>query len=258
MPYTFAHIGFVLPFKKKWPNSLSITGLIFGSIAPDYDILFRFTNNRFHLFQFDLATILLVIYPLAFLSAIAFHSFCRDILIRQLPALFRERSQQYLNFNFTASLKDHFFRISLSILLGICVHLILDYLCHHLDAYYTKQYFFKYTHNEQILQFVYYAAIYLLPVLFTLAGFFLLYRFLFPSPIRLRDLSLSWKALRFWGLLFFVSVFISFLKIFFMRTEKDFYIDFIIISFTSSIIISVYLVCSLYYIQQRFQKKETR
>ena len=94
MPYTFAHIGFVLPFKKKWPVQLSMTGLIFGSITPDYDFLFRLTNISDHLFQYDFACIVFIFYPLALLSAISFHLICMNVIIDNLPAYFQQTIQR--------------------------------------------------------------------------------------------------------------------------------------------------------------------
>ena len=84
MPYTFAHLGYIIPLKKKFQSYFSVLGLVFGSIVPDYDILFRFTENRFHLFQYDLHSVFVIILPLALVSTLYFDIFCKKIFIEYL------------------------------------------------------------------------------------------------------------------------------------------------------------------------------
>lgn len=40
MPFTFAHPAAVLPFSKKQVNYISVTALILGSMAPDFEYFY--------------------------------------------------------------------------------------------------------------------------------------------------------------------------------------------------------------------------
>lgn len=254
MPYTFAHIGYSLAFKKKWTNYFSTTGLAFGSIAPDYDILFRLTKNRFHLFQYNAFTILFIIFPLALVSAIAFHQFCRNILILHLPEPFQKKYEVYLSINFMEVLRKNYIRISVSILFAICLHLVLDFLCHYFDAFETMQWILHKAHNEYAGDIAYWGAIYFLPVVFSLAGFYLLAKFIPIRSFNLRDFALSGEKKKFWMLILAISLLISLIKLYFTQRELNFFIDFIVITVTSSFIISVYVVCTFYYLNMSFRK----
>jgi hypothetical protein len=108
LPYTFAHPGFTLPFKKLKPALFSTTGLIFGSIAPDYDIILRFTNSRFHILQYDLKSILCIIFPIAFFSAIYFHLVIRNVLIYVAPQNLKKHLEEYRTFDYILFLKENY------------------------------------------------------------------------------------------------------------------------------------------------------
>lgn len=64
MPYTLLHPGFILPFVKKWVRYVSVPALIVGSIIPDLDIIYRFSETRNHIFTYTLANILGVLVPI--------------------------------------------------------------------------------------------------------------------------------------------------------------------------------------------------
>lgn len=258
MPYTFAHIGYILPIKKKWKQYFSITGLAFGSIAPDYDILFRLTKIRFHIFQYDLKIICLLIYPIATLSALFFHLFCRNILIKNLPSPLYEKYQKYIAFDFIDYLKKHFIVFSVSILTAIFMHLFLDFCCHILDAYTIKVLVSKNCNHVFIIKLSGILAIYLLPVLFTLVGFFLAYILILKNRFILTHFKFSTEKIKFWSLIAIFTLVLCLLKLMYTKFQDSFYIDYIIISITSSFIISVYLVCFIYYLLLVLQKKELR
>lgn len=251
MPYTFAHIGYSLPFGKKWNRYFSLSGLVFGSIAPDYDILFRLTKNRFHIFQYDLFSIVFYIYPLALLSAIAFHVFCRDVIILHLPEPLRTRFSQYLHYAFGTELRKRFPAITLSVLGAIFLHLYLDFLCHYFDAYSSEVFVYRHTHSQQAAEVGFYAAIYLLPVLFTLVGFYLLWRSLELGSLKFSSIRFSAESLRFWALVFFVTLLTGSLKVWLSHRETGFFIDFLVISMTSAFLIAIYVVCTFYHAGSR-------
>ena len=89
MPFTFSHPAIVLPltyFPKKW---FSLTGLVIGSLTPDFEyfLRMRIKSNYSHtidgLFWFDL--------PLGLLLAFIFHDIVRNSLFDNLPTFFKSR-----------------------------------------------------------------------------------------------------------------------------------------------------------------------
>ncbi|MEZ5025043.1 MAG: DUF4184 family protein [Chitinophagales bacterium] len=256
MPFTYSHIGFVLPIHKKWKAKLSISGLIFGSIAPDYDILFRLTNVRQHIFQYDLFSIFFVIFPLATVSAICFHIFCRVILIEQLPEAYTKRYARYKNVDFFVYLKTHYLAFSASCILAIFVHLFLDFFCHILDAYNVRLFISTFTNNSVLLNLSYLLAIYLLPILFSLYGFYLLYKYEGIRPQFFKSLRLSANAVKFWTFWLIVTLIIAALKYQLSEMDVAFYFDFCIITLTSAALIALYVVCMLKYILQKWKTNQ--
>lgn len=251
MPFTFSHIGFILPIKKKWKSKFSITGLVFGSLAPDYDILFRLTNVRFHIFQYDIKTILFLIFPLALASAFAFHLFCRNIIIDNLPAVYRLQYRQHTSFNFTSFLKKHFLRVSLSIIFAILLHLFLDFMCHFLNAYQVKMFMLQFSDSDIIANVAYVFGIYGLPILFSLIGFYLIYKYEYHKHFSIKNLAINKKQFLFWFTMVVFTILFSILKFLITEVDHEFFIDFIIISLTSSFLVAIYANCLFYYIFQK-------
>jgi hypothetical protein len=92
MPFTFSHPAIVIPLAAK-KIRLSATGLIVGSMAPDFEYFIRMKNvSRYShtamgLFWFDL--------PLALLLCFIYHLIVRNSLFDNLPAFLKERLMVY-------------------------------------------------------------------------------------------------------------------------------------------------------------------
>jgi len=257
MPFTFSHIGYILPIKHKWKNKLSSTGLILGSLAPDYDILFRLTNFRFHLFQYNIITILLIIFPLALLSSFMFHFFCRNIIIEHLSQVLKDKYAPLRTFQFCKYFKKNYVYISASVIIAILIHLCLDYMCHFIDAYRVKIFILDQTESKKAANFAYLFSIYSLPVLFSIAGFYLIYLYEFRD-ISLQDIFLISKPdTVFWIIVTIITFLLTFIKLYLTKIDTDFYIDYIIISFTSSALLSLFTTCLLFYLLKRSNLRKT-
>lgn len=253
MPFTFSHIGFVLPIKKKWKAKFSITGLVFGSLATDYDILFRLTKVQFHIFQFDLKTIFLLILPLALVSAFCFHIFCRNIIIENLPKKIELQYQKYKTFSFIYHFKQHYFSVFISIIFAILFHLFLDFLCHCLNAYSIKMILLELTQNNLIANFSYIFSIYGLPIIFSLVGFYLIYVYEYHKNISIKDFAITTQKFIFWLSMFLITILFCMIKFYITEVDNEFFIDFVIISITSSFLVAIYATCMLYYFIQKFR-----
>lgn len=128
MPFTFAHPAIVLPFKflpKKW---YSLTGLIVGSLIPDFEyfLRMRMQSNYSHtisgLFWFDV--------PLGLLVAFLFHKIARNSLYSNLPLVLKSRLLRYNEFDWSTYFKKQWLVVLLSVLVGSITHLFWDSFSH--------------------------------------------------------------------------------------------------------------------------------
>ncbi len=128
MPITFAHPAIVLPLLKKRYKLFSATGLVIGSIIPDFESFIRFNEHKHYshtwlgMFWFDL--------PLAVIVAFIFHNVVRDPLISNLPPFLENKCRQFMGFRWNAYFRQHFVKIIISMLIGIALHLVWDAFTH--------------------------------------------------------------------------------------------------------------------------------
>ena len=128
MPFTFSHPAIVLPLINKRFNLFSSTGLIVGSMIPDFESFIRLNEHKIYghtwlgMFWFDL--------PLALVVAFIFHNVVRDPLIDNLPERLGNKFKAYVNFPWNTYFKKRFLVIILSALIGIALHLLWDAFTH--------------------------------------------------------------------------------------------------------------------------------
>jgi len=128
MPFTFSHPAIILPltyFPKKW---FSLTGLVIGSLTPDFEyfLRMRIKSNYSHtldgLFWFDL--------PLGLLLAFIFHDIVRNSLFDNLPTFFKSKFSVFTEFDWNRHFKKSWFVVIISILIGASSHILWDSFTH--------------------------------------------------------------------------------------------------------------------------------
>ena len=128
MPFTFSHPAIVLPLKKLFPDAFSLTGLIIGSITPDFEYFIRmkvksiYSHSLLGLFWFDI--------PLALLLTFVYHNVVRNKLIANLPAFLNDRLNGFTSFDWNDFFKKNWFVVILSIVIGSASHLFWDSFTH--------------------------------------------------------------------------------------------------------------------------------
>jgi hypothetical protein len=218
MPFTLAHPGFVYHLKKWKPNLFSMEGLIVGSFVPDFDIIFRFTENRFHLFTFTPLNVLFVIFPLAFLSWLFYKLFLQKTLCfifdvkYEKPKLFETKN---------------IISVAFSLLLSIIIHLILDFFAHP-DAYSCSLYVCNIMDNDTLFNPLFYFFLYFPLVFFSLYGFILLFFQLKKTNYFDKKIILNWfegEKISFWLGFISLALLVFLIKIKLNGLEAGFGID---------------------------------
>jgi hypothetical protein len=134
MPFTFSHPAIILPLQalpKRW---ISLTGLVIGSVTPDFEYFFRMEmrGNYGHtiagVFWFDL--------PLGFILAYCFHVFVKKALILNLPNFLRKRLIFFNDFDWHTYFLNNKFVVIISLLIGTFSHIFWDAFTHH-DGYFV-------------------------------------------------------------------------------------------------------------------------
>ncbi|WP_136669322.1 DUF4184 family protein [Flavobacterium sp. H122] len=128
MPFTFSHPAIILPLNylpKKW---ISLTGLIIGSLTPDFEYFLRMKieSNYSHtisgIFWFDL--------PLGILLTFIFHNLVKNELYKNSPKILSERLLNIKELNWNKHFVENWKIIIISILIGTASHIFWDGFTH--------------------------------------------------------------------------------------------------------------------------------
>lgn len=126
MPFTPAHTAIVLPLARM--RAWSATGLIIGSMAPDFEYFFKMSVDGKHghtwggLFYFDL--------PVTLVLSLLFHHVVKGNLISNLPVFLQRRFPQALLFDFKTALRKRPVVFLISALAGSVTHILWDAFTH--------------------------------------------------------------------------------------------------------------------------------
>lgn len=128
MPFTVSDPAIVLPLAylpNKW---FSLSGLIIGSLAPDFEYFLRMKIAGHHshtvagLFWFDL--------PISILLAFVYHTIVRHNLLNNLPTFLRSRLIVFDSFTWNAYFVRNWPVVLISVLIGAASHLFRDSFTH--------------------------------------------------------------------------------------------------------------------------------
>ncbi|MBO3273272.1 DUF4184 family protein, partial [Hymenobacter defluvii] len=130
MPFTFSHPALVIPFlhaRGKYPW-LSATGLLTGSIAPDFEKFFRLKLASHY--SHTLPSIFYFSCPVALGLSFVFHLLVRRQLLAHLPAALYQRLARYRFFDWLRYFRQHYIGVISSIILGAALHIFWDSFTH--------------------------------------------------------------------------------------------------------------------------------
>jgi Domain of unknown function (DUF4184) len=206
MPFTTAHIVAIIPFKKYTPNPLSISGLVIGSMVPDFEYFIRMTlfGHYGHtiggIFFFDL--------PIGLILYIIFHAIVRKSTIVHLPNYLYFRVGSADCFDWKPYFKKCFFKIIISIFIGILTHFFWDGFTHDKEYFFAK-YMTILLHKINIfghlipLHFV-------LQMFSTLIGMIILFWYIHTLPVKPKNqIKTNKQIVTFWILVLLLAIIIG-------------------------------------------------
>lgn len=129
MPFTFSHPAIILPFTRRKSAFFSVSGLVAGSLVPDFEYFFSLQKATSH-FSHTLPGLVLFDWPIGLLVCWLFHFFIKSPLADHLPAAWCQRFQPFLSFRWQSLFTSGLGALSLSILLGALLHLGWDLFVH--------------------------------------------------------------------------------------------------------------------------------
>jgi Domain of unknown function (DUF4184) len=135
MPFTFSHPALVLPITYFPRKFYSLTGLVVGSMIPDFEYFLRMSTKGEY--GHTLPGILWFDLPLALLVALIYHQLVRNLMIDNLPKILYIRLLSFKQLNWRKYFKAHWFVVCISIIIGTCSHLLWDSFTHG-DGYFVK------------------------------------------------------------------------------------------------------------------------
>jgi hypothetical protein len=128
MPFTFSHPSLLLPLTRLPRKWVSATGLVAGSIIPDFEKFLKMNDGN--TYSHTVPGTFWFYLPLAVLLSFVFHQVVRDPLIDNLPGFLRARCGPARSFNWVAHVGKHYPAVLFSLLLGIVSHLVWDHFTH--------------------------------------------------------------------------------------------------------------------------------
>lgn len=214
MPFTAAHPALVLPLIKGNPRFISATGLIAGSLAPDFEYFFKFSVNGIHghtiwgLFYFDI--------PVAALLAVIFHGVVKNNLIDNLPVPIQSRFQVVRHFHFKPYLQENVIAFLLCCWLGAASHVLWDSFTHN-GAYFTRR-IALYEHTSFEIMGTRYPLFFVLQHASTIVGFLVIALYVFF--MRKEALNSRRPAISYWAVV--AGITFSVVCVRFMIKSSDF------------------------------------
>jgi hypothetical protein len=136
MPFTLSHPAIILIFGVFPKKHLSWTGLIVGTLAPDFEYFLRmkvqseYAHTISGLFYFDL--------PLGILLAFLYHNFVKESLVQNLPQILKSRLLVFDLFDWNTFFQKRYILVCISIVIGAASHILWDSFTHH-NAFFVNQ-----------------------------------------------------------------------------------------------------------------------
>lgn len=234
MPFTPAHAAIVLPLLKTNRRYLSATGLIAGSIAPDFEYFLKFSIDS--IYSHTLWGIIWFNIPISFLIAWLFHSYVKCNLMFNLPQWIRRRFLPLLQLDFIGYVRANPLAFIFSIIIGASSHVFWDAFTHN-NGFFVQRLSF-YEGSSIHLDGVDYPLWYALQHISTYVGLFLITIYIIFLPeVRDDDAATRKPSVLYWALVLSVATLAVAIR--FMIYSEDYNTGNLVVSGISGICIGL-------------------
>lgn len=215
MPFTPGHPAIILPLIRS--RYVSATGLIVGSMSPDFEYFFRMSVLGIHghttagLFYFDV--------PVTIVVALIFHLIVKRNFISNLPGFLQMRFQDTLRLDFATYLREHWVVFLLSATTGAASHIFWDSFTHN-DRFFVRLFADLYDNTYVLFQGANYPLFYVLQQISTVVGLSIVGLYiLLKKPGHTIEISIP--RVGYWLLVLAVSVAVLRLRFFIQPSDYN-------------------------------------
>lgn len=247
MPFTFTHPALILPLTLLPRTWFSLTGLIVGSIIPDFEYFIRmriqsdYSHTLSGIWWFNL--------PLGLLIAFIFHNIVRDTLFDNLPLFIKSRMMSFKTFNWNRYVRSNWLILILSLSIGAASHILWDSLTHHGGFFVRTIPALNYNFNIGDTTLPFYK---FLQHFSTMTGGIILVFAFFKLPVHERiESQINWN---YWLILIAVSLTIISIRI--LMTLEIWQVGNLIVTVISAVLISLTLVPSILKVMNIFHSSK--
>lgn len=133
MPFTFAHPLYAAPLKAIKPKYISLTGIILGSMSPDFEYFIAL--EPYQSIGHTTLGLLLQAIPLSILFAVLFHYLVKDALAANLPSYFAldarlQNARKLSLWEWKLDTLQKWIVFLVSIVIGFYSHVLVDSFTH--------------------------------------------------------------------------------------------------------------------------------
>lgn len=215
MPFTPAHPAIILPLIRS--KYFSATGLIIGSMSPDFEYFFKMSVSGIHshtkagIFYFDL--------PATIFLAFIFHQVVKTNFIGNLPLYFQKRFQDTLQINFIEYLKRNWGIFIVSAIVGAAAHIFWDAFTHN-NRFFVRQFAEIYKSTSVPFQGANYPLFYVLQQVSTVVGLAIVMVFaMMKKPMETQRLLKP--KITYWLLVLAIAIVIVRVRFFIRPSDYD-------------------------------------
>lgn len=242
MPFTLAHPVVLIPLQKFFKDKLSLTGLIIGSVIPDFEYLVNIVERS--VISHTLEGIIYFDIPAALIITFCWHGFVKQVLTGQLPSVIQKILLPYRDVNWFVYLKLNWHIYLISLLAGIFLHLFWDSFSH-ANGYFVVNY--KFLH-----QTVFFESLTLYRCswwISSVGGIYFMWKYVlnFPSPLPYQLSTLK----NFWPLVYLIScaVLVWEWRPFVLPLN----VRYLLVAFTGAVLFSIIIVSFILRLEREFK-----
>ena len=231
MPFTPGHPAIILPFIRS--RYFSATGLIVGSVSPDFEYFFRMSVMGIH--SHTKAGLLYFDIPVTLFLALLFHMVVKLNFIGNLPAFLQKRFQATLNLDFLKYLRNNWAIFLVSAAIGAGSHLFWDSFTHN-NRFFVRLFSDFYESTYVPYNGANYPLFYVLQQLSTAVGLCVVISYiLLRKPIP--DAPITTPKISYWLLVFAIGI--AVMRVRFFVSPADYNLGNVVVSGISGLLVGI-------------------